>query len=288
MKRQRFALLCLAFLGLISVATARQLPSSAPGRLVLTFLAVGHGDAVVVQMPNGFSLLVDTGGDPTGAFDVGRHIVVPALQSLGVRKLDAILITHPHPDHIGGLSAVVNALDVDELWVNGCTLNAPGMSSFAGLKRRNLALGPPSYRLGDLKMQILHPRAHALGCYSSLSANDNSLAIRLEYGSFSVLFSGDLERSAEEIVLAGGRKLNSTLLKTAHHGSRTSSTPAFLNAVQPAVAVIQSADHEPFPFPHPEIEARFNALGIPLLVTGRHGAIQVQSDGKRWELSRWK
>jgi competence protein ComEC len=288
MKRHRPAMIGVALLALVATATARQVPSSSQGRWVLTFLAVGHGDAVVLQMPGGFTLLVDTGGDPSGRFDVGRRIVVPALHALGVSKIDAILLTHPHPDHVGGLRAVVDEFEVGELWTNGCTLNAPGMGDFSNLRHRDLTRASSRHQLGRLTMQVLHPRGPRGGCYSALGANDNSLVIRLEFGALSVLLTGDVEASGERHLLRWGAHLKSTLLKVPHHGSRTSSTAAFLRAVDPQLAIGQSADQRPFPFPHAEVESRYRTLGIPLLVTGRHGAIQVRSDGQSWQLSRWK
>jgi competence protein ComEC len=110
----------------------------------------------------------------------------------------------------------------------------------------------------------------------------------LEFGALSVLLTGDVEASGERHLLRWGAHLQSTLLKVPHHGSRTSSTAAFLRAVNPQLAIGQSADQRPFPFPHAEVESRYRRLGIPLLVTGRHGAIQVRSDGQSWQLSRWK
>ena len=293
--RRRVALAVSAMLVGV-VATARALPSRAPGELRVTFMAVGHGDSTLLQLPNGYTMLIDGGGDPAGQYDVGTRVVVPALTALGVDRIDALVISHAHPDHFRGLLAVVQAFEVGELWTNGPPSPDPlYVALIDGLRRGGVptrAFAPDStrFRVGDVTIEALHPLRRARDppwTYPELGFNDNSLVLRLELGTFSLLMTGDVERAGERLLLDGGRPLASTVLKVPHHGSRTSSTRAFLEAVHPKLAVALAADGGHFPFPDPDVEARYRELGIPLLVTGRHGAIQVTTDGESWDVRTW-
>ena len=261
-------------------------PTAAPdsGKLRVTFLAVGHGDAVVVQLPSGDALLVDAGGDAAGRRDVGADVVVPALHGLGVRSLRALVLTHPHPDHIGGMSAVLSHFDVAELWIEPSVAAHPGVARLArrlharGGRLRALKRGD-RIAVGAVRIDALHPPwpvARPLGL------NDRSLVLRLRFGAFSLLLSGDVEGPAELELLSSGLPLRSTVLKVPHHGSRTSSGSGLLEAVAPELAVAQCQERGRFDFPSPAVVARYRRMGIPLWATGHHGAIQVLTDGVTW------
>ncbi len=273
---------------LVAAWAGARVPHGASDELRITFLAVGHGDAIVAQLPGGHTLLVDGGGSPTGRFDVGGRTVIPALRALGVTSIDVLAVSHAHPDHFEGLFSVLDALPVDEVWI------PPGQSAgrgpASGAWPRFLAhadarsatvrvVRPAHHELGDVAIEVLHPYETRAG---PDALNDNSLVLRLVFGDFSVLLTGDVERAGEAALLASGRTLRSTVLKAPHHGSRTSSAAAFLAAVRPQLAVAQAEDGGRFGLPAPQIEARYRALGIPLWITGRHGALQVRSDGRRW------
>ena len=262
----------------------------APPDLHLTFLAVGHGDATVVQLPGGFTLLVDAGGDPMAMVDVGERVVVPALLGLGVDRIDVMVLSHPHPDHYGGLPAVLARFDVGELWTSGVSAHSARFRAFeAQLRRQGVPIrtfdpGSRRVRVGDAVIEVLHPLPAAR---PRAGANDNSLVLRLRYGAFSVLLTGDVEREGEALLVGSGHRLRSTVLKVPHHGSRTSSSEPLLRAARPALAVAQANDFGHFPFPHTEVEQRYARLGVPLWITGRHGALQIRSDGERWWTHTW-
>ena len=221
--------------------------------------------------------------------DVGARVVVPALKALGVDRVDAVVLTHPHPDHFGGLSAVLSHFQVAEVWTNGCALDVSGVKSLQeqmqaqGVNHRVIDK-PTRITVANAVIEVIHPTP----CRAHLSANDNSLVLRLVYRRFSALLTGDIEHAAERIIVDTAWPLKSTLLKVPHHGSKTSSRHGLLRAVDPELAVAQAIDGGRFGLPHAQIEARYESMGIPLLVTGRHGAIQVQSDGRRWEVSQWR
>jgi competence protein ComEC len=271
--------LLLTGIALITLAGASLSWSSKPDALRLTFLAVGHGDAVIIQL-GGRTVLVDGGGNLHGGRDPGATTVVPALRALGVAHIDLLVISHAHPDHYLGLQAVVDAVEVSEIWVPDMRARAPPWRLLMGSARRAGAhirvVRPHRRRLGSAVIRVLHPSA-----LNGMSANDASVVFRLDYGEFSALLTGDVEAAGEAALLRRG-SVASTVLKVPHHGSRTSSGLALLRAVRPALAVAQASDGGAMPFPHPGVEARYASLGIPLWVTGRHGALQVRAsrDGR--------
>jgi competence protein ComEC len=267
---------------------ARYLGSS----LRVTFLSVGHGDAAVVQIPGNHALLVDGGGALVGDYDVGREVVAPALRALGVTRLDAVVLSHPHPDHARGLAHVVRAFPVREFWHNGAPLERLAPELAASLRER--ALEPRTFRagvrpirLGPAELEIVHPllptdepRAY----YHELGENDNSLALAIRFGGFRALLPGDLEADGERVFLESTRRTPATLLKAPHHGSRTSSTAAFLEAIRPRCIVFSVGESNAFGFPHPEVWARGQAGGARLFRTDRDGAVEVTTDGEKLEI----
>ena len=269
------ALLCIGF---VHAASAKVSSS-----LRVTFLAVGQGDAAIVQLPGGHALLVDGGGDLRGlappGLDVGSRIVLPALAELGVSRLDAMVLTHPHPDHAGGLFAVLDQWRVGELWVTGEA--GPGRLGDL-LRERARALGVPvrepapgSREIGGVRVEILRS-----GWHPARSTNDNSLVLRLVHGQVAILLAGDVEALAEAELAQSGRDLRADVLKAGHHGSRTSSTDAFLRAVRPSHVVFSVGAHNPFGFPHPEVVERVRTFAAGTWRTDG-GAVTAVSDGHR-------
>ena len=241
-----------------------------------------QGDATLVQLPGGAAVLVDGGGDLRGLapprLDVGSRIVIPALAELGVTRLDAVVLTHPHPDHAGGLFAVLDQLPVGEVWLTG--ESGPGRIGDL-LRARAQARGipvrepvPGAVEMAGVRIEVLRS-----GWNAARSTNDNSLVLRLVHGDVAVLLAGDVEALAEAELAQSGRELRSELLKAGHHGSRTSSTDAFLRGVQPRYVVFSVGAHNPFGFPHAEVTARAQGLGASTWRTDR-GAVTAVSDGR--------
>lgn len=253
--------------------------SELPGQLVLYFLDVGQGDACYVRAPGGKVIVIDTGEAP--------GTVAGFLAQKQVERVDVLVLTHPHADHIGGALAILEGFEVGTL----CDSGFPhATSTYEAVLAKALELrnqGRLTYatpRAGDnldwgaeLTVQVLHP-GPALGN----EANEASLVLRLVYGSFSVLFTGDVGKVSEEAVLSAGRDVASTVLKVAHHGSAGSSEGPFVNAVSPQVAVISVGRDNPFGHPSGTVLDRLAAAEASVYLTSEDGTIIVHSDGQAW------
>jgi len=261
------------------------------GRLRVTFLDVGQGDAILVELPEGPRLLVD--GGPAGArrLDVGERVLAPFLWNRPALRLDAVAVSHSDPDHSGGLRAVLTRFRVGELWENGRwgpgseeTLRAAERS---GACRRTLVAGQRMW-LGSALVTVLNPDGtQSLDEPPPKGENEESLVLRLDWRGFSLLLTGDLGRPGEERVLASHAPVRALALKVGHHGSRFSSTDEFLAATRAAVAVISVGARNPFRHPTPEALGRLEAAGARVYRTDRDGAVVLETDGVTLWITRW-
>jgi len=224
-----------------------------PDETVITFLDVGQGDATLIEWSGGETWLVDGGGR--------RQQVLQYLRRRGVFSLDVVVASHGHPDHIRGLEAVVGELDVAELWI----ADPEGMDDLLAVAG---ARGVPLVRRSA---QAVDPMDDA----QSWGVNDRSLVLSLETQGGQVLFTGDLEAAGEKAV-SGWVQGPISVLKVPHHGSKTSSTPIFLEAVQPALAVISVGRRNRFGHPDPGVLQRYAQANIPIWRTDWHGTIQLR------------
>jgi competence protein ComEC len=257
------------------------------GALRITALDVGQGDAVVVELPDGAVMLIDGGGAITGGPDPGEREVVPWLALRRAGTLAAVVLSHPHPDHAGGLAAVLRSIAVREVWDTGQG-RALGYDGVYGAMVREAEArevpvlgpsslcGPPRWFHGAW-IEVLAPCPAAL---DATPPNDASFVIRITHGRARALLPGDLEREGEEALLA--RVGTVDVLKVGHHGSRTSSTDAWLDALRPRVALVSCGHPSPFGHPHAEVVERFRARGITLRRTDLSGAVSVtlHADGR--------
>ncbi len=233
------------------------------------FLPVGQGDATVVELPDGQTVLVDGGGRPVGS-DPGLERVVPALRHLGVRRLDAVILTHGDYDHYGGLPAVIAPFRPRRFYVDPDE-ETPAVVELARLMEASGAEvwgvdGVERILSRDSTVTIYRPEL------PEADANDRSLVVALTYGSVGVLLPGDLEAAGEAWLVENvpGRR---ALLKVPHHGSRTSSSMELLAHVQPRVAVSSSGRHSRFDHPHEEVVERYGEVGSDLFGTHAHGMV---------------
>jgi competence protein ComEC len=253
-----------------------------PPRVV--HLDVGQGDATLVQGRSA-ALLVDAGTALPDGVDMGASAVVPALRALGVRRLAVVAASHADLDHRGGLASVLRAIPTERLWLPFGASSDPAFAALAaqarslGARVEERGAGSPSEQIGDLDVTALWPPPETL---PSPSRNDRSLTLRIEVAGCSVLLAGDVEATAEAALLASGVSLHADVLKLSHHGSRTSSTSAFLYAVGGAVAVASAPRWSRFGMPHPEVVRRAAEAGYALWWTGRDGAVLVGLTPRLW------
>ena len=247
--------------------------------LTVSFIDVGHGDAILVELPGGETMLVDGGGQRTGDFDIGERVVSPFLWRKGIRRVDYIVSTHPHPDHCQGLQAVIRNFKVDELWES---LAYPEETSYRML-HQNLPQGLVIQRfyrgdiqnLKEVRVQVLHPPRLGL---SPREPNRNSLVLRLVYGRTAILLTGDIDATAEKDIQLAFRNIQSGVLKSPHHGSRTSSSRAFLFQTDPKIVVI-STGRGLKGLPAPDTLKRYAERQISIYRTDIHGTVEIKSDG---------
>jgi competence protein ComEC len=239
--------------------------------LEMTVIDVGQGDSILVLFPGGDTLLVDCGPAREGGFDAGRRIVAPYLWSRGITRLDAVAITHPQADHMGGLSSIIELFRPEEIW------SAEPLDQVAGAR---------ILRAGDEPrpgVSVLWPPASLEG----LEANERSLVLRITHEEHALLLTGDLEEEGEAGLLDQDVDLRADVLKVGHHGSRKATSARFLKRVRPAIAVISVGARNAFGFPRRELLDRLAAQKARVFRTDRHGAVTLNTDDERLEVKTW-
>ena len=253
------------------------------GRLTVTFLDVGQGDAIFIQTPSGKQLLIDGGPDPEALHrELGR--VMPFWD----RSLDLIVLTHPDADHLNGLVSVLERYEVAlvaETGVGSASAQYASWQALAGRAKTEavLAFAGQELSTGDgVIISVLNPPEDVPAWTPDLR-NNSGVTLRVSYGEVSFLLPADIHRYTEEVLVASGASLGSTVLKAAHHGSATSSSQAFLNAVQPEVVVVSAGRNNKFGHPAPEVVERLTAaVGAGnVYVTAEHGRVRFSTNGER-------
>ena len=263
------------------------------GLLELTAIDVGQGDSLLVVLPRGEIMLVDGGGQLVygrqrrSNLNIGEDVVSPYLWNRGIRRIDVMVATHSHQDHIGGLPSVMSNFRPKELWTGA---NPP--EELVELARR---LGIPAsekHPAGRIERSgaTLEVLAPSDDYRTDKPGNNDSLVLRINYGSRSFLLTGDMERGIEAKLLASGVDLHADVLKVGHHGSRTSSTQAFLEAVSPSVALISVGFENSFGHPHPDVVGRLMARHAAILRTDLDGLVSARTDGQAlwFDLQAWQ
>ncbi|HEX5709610.1 MAG TPA: ComEC/Rec2 family competence protein [Pyrinomonadaceae bacterium] len=293
----------LASASLILIIVAHPLSAGrAGGRLRVDFLDVGQGDAALVTMPDGATLLVDGGGlvnfagaraagDAEGvetferdAQGVGERVVSEYLWWRGLASVDYVAATHADADHVQGLADVLRNFRVRAL----LAARAPeGEAEFARVAEEARRRGVPVYLVGrgdrlsfgEATAEVLWPprSPHPRGVRTR---NDDSLVLRLSFGERCFLLTGDIERAAEAALVASGASLRCDVLKAAHHGSRTSSSEAFVAAARPRFVIVSAAKDSPYGHPHAEVVARWRSSGAEIISTAERGMVTVTTDGR--------
>jgi beta-lactamase superfamily II metal-dependent hydrolase len=252
--------------------------SEATGLLRVTFVDVGQGDAAWLSTPDGWDILID--GGPQGA---GAELV-SFLEDQGVADIEVLILSHPHADHVGGLVAVLENLDVDLVLTNCQAYPTAIYQTFVNLLYSE-AIPSICVREGDTFTWGSYVAAAAVNPPDPLMSgtgsdvNNNSIVLRISYGSVDFLFTGDIESDAEAAILLSGSTLEAEILKVAHHGSDSSSTDAFLTQVDPDEAVISVGASNAYGHPASQTEHRVRSAGCTVYRTDLHGTIVVTTDG---------
>jgi len=240
------------------------------GLLQVHFIDVGQGDAELIVSPEGRLALIDGGVADSG--------VLAYLQSQGVSRLDLVVATHPHADHIGGLIQVLKSLPVAEVVTNGQPTTTLTYEHFldaiadVGAEYVEVKRGD-TIPFGGLAFQVLSPPSTP-----GDDLNSNAIVLRLVYGASSFLFMGDADQAAEASILLVGLPVQADILKVGHHGSRTASSPAFLGAVEPKIAVYSAGRGNSYGHPHPETLEALASAGVEVYGTEVNGTVVVTAD----------
>jgi competence protein ComEC len=263
--------------------------------LRVTVFDVGNGSASLLELPGGYTILIDGGGfSDNAAFDMGARVLAPFLWREKIRTVDTIILSHPNSDHLNGLIYIADNFHVKNVWTN----NEPGdtlgyamlMNVIAnrGISRPAFEAMSRRHRIGNVELSFLYPPQDFLKRPNSKkwrNPNNNSLVVKVSLGPISFLFPGDIMAEAEaEIVRMAGNQLSSTVLIAPHHGSRTSSSQIFIDEVNPAVVVISSGRNNRFKFPHRTVLTRYQNHGCKIWRTDINGAIRMSTDGEHLEV----
>lgn len=257
------------------------------GRLHMTFVDVGQGDAAFVRFPRGATMLVDAGGLYGSSFDIGDRVVAPVMRAAGVRGLDFFVLTHGDPDHIGGAGSIIREFRPREVWEG---IAVPRVEPLRALRD---AVAPGGVRWvhltqGDrlviegVEVAVLHPPP--ADWERQRVRNDDSIVIELRWRDASVLLTGDIGTVVEEALAPALRLVPLRVVKVAHHGSVRSSSEGFVRAASPQIAVVSVGRGNRFGHPAPEVLARYRAAGAEVFRTDRDGAVTVDTDGTSLEV----
>jgi competence protein ComEC len=255
------------------------------GKLVLTFLSVGQGESILVNFPDGKRMLIDGGGSPSETtWDIGEKLLAPALWKMDIDSLDYLVLTHPHPDHIRGLNFVAANFTVGEFWEGGSYGEIKEYRELTDIIKsrkipmRKINSATPPIVIGGVRIEPLAPFADTIRSGGNIyrETNDESMVFRLKWGKFSALFTGDIGNEIEGRLVEKAELLHCTLLKLPHHGSRHSSSMAFLMAASPKIAVVSAGYGNSFHLPSQETLDRLNTLGIRHYRTDLDGTVYAE------------
>ncbi len=281
---------CAVTLMLMPPPFARPVSSPRAGTLRVVFLDVGQGDSTVIQLPDHRFMLVDAGGLAGTGFDIGERVVTPALLALGARSIDTLVLTHGDPDHIGGAPAVLRHFSPHHIWEGVPVPPHAGLRDVASVARAARMLwrtvqAADREVAGGAEIRVLHPPIP--DWERQRVRNEDSIVVELRFGDISVLLPGDIGREAEQRLTPDLATAPLTIVKAPHHGSATSSTQPFVDALHPAAVIFSAGRGNRFGHPAPPVVARYRAANAVIFRTDEDGAIVLDTDGRSVEMWTW-
>jgi competence protein ComEC len=255
------------------------------GLLHIWFLDVGQGDAIFIQAPNGNQILIDGGPDNKVLQELGR--IMPFFD----HSIDMVVLTHPHADHMRGLIEVLKNYQVGEVLENKIPCDSPECVEWDNAEQKTEVVQAEAGQIVDLgggaELKVIYARQPDARANAAKNAHDYMLVTELEYDGESVLLMGDAEKKIEQALAAGG-DLRTQFLKIGHHGSKTSTTAQFLNAVKPELAFLELGERNQYSFPHPDVIKRLEDLGIKYYRTDINGTVELALDGNNFLIKETK
>mgnify|MGYP004453575087 CR=1 FL=1 len=254
-----------------------------PKTFTISFIDVGQGDSMLISTPKGKKILIDGGGSrDEESFNIGKQTLIPYLLNKGITKLDYILISHFDSDHATGVAQILGKIDVSsiiltrQLEENDIYRHILSIAKEKKIKLIYVKEGDV-LKIGGIKISIIHPENKLM---INNPMNNNSIVCKVEYNSFSMLLTGDIEMEAEELILRKNINLKADVLKVAHHGSKTSTTGEFLKAINPKVALIGVGKNNNFGHPSNEVIQRLKENGTRIYRTDENGEISITVNKK--------
>lgn len=286
--------LVMALIMVVSATAVHWLTAvKADGRLHLTMLSVGQAESMLLRFPDGSNMLVDGGGYLyDNGLDFGERLLAPALYKMGVKHIDTMLVTHCHPDHIGGLPYLARNMRVGRLMIGPDPAGAEydkliSALSVQGTKIVTISAGDSLPLADGVDMQVYAPEkplGNRVKRPADTDLNEQSLVFRVRHGRNGIIFTGDAGAESESNILGQNVPLEANLLKVGHHGSRNSTTEPFLKKVAPQYALISAGRDNRFGLPAPETVEQLKQHGVKVYRTDVSGSIEMVSDGSSWQV----
>lgn len=286
---KKIRIILCSFIPLLAISCHLFASGGADGKLHLTMLSVGQGESMLLRTPTGECFLIDGGGYLFETDkDFGERTLVPALFKLGVKRLDGVLLTHSHPDHLGGLPYLLENMPVTNIWETSTGGVGAGYERLqVAIKRQKirsnqLSAGMTIQLSPQVSLHVLSPSKKEGGSsYDDTNMNEQSLVFRLIYEDFSMLFTADAGFRTEEQLLSLGENLKATVLKVGHHGSRYSTSEEFIKKVSPSIALISAGYGNRFGLPASDTIDLLHKQRVIIYRTDLDGTIELETDGKK-------
>jgi competence protein ComEC len=264
-------------------------------RTMVSFPDVGQGDSTLIELPGGKTILIDGGGTRDNRFDIGRRVLAPYLWNKGIRRLDLVVLSHPHPDHMNGLIAILKKFEVAAVWESGMDTDLPGHDEFSRamddkkIRRSLVSSDDPPVVLGEAMVSVLHPHrgfdAHDRQAYAA--ENNRSLVLQVKSEGKDMLYTGDIGIEAERDIMRSMPGLKADLIKVPHHGSKSSSSDAFVSQIRPEIAIMTVGRGNPYHHPSDEVLARYEKIGARICRTDSDGAVTIGVKKGKFAIQRW-